>query len=252
MKKFITSNTSFYILGIFLVFGLWFLISSFYGQGNLVFPSPIQTFKALGDLLREKDIYESLLWSLLKTLIGFSISFTLALIIGSISGNVKKVQTLLKPLMAVFKSAPVAAFVFLFIVIVGSRWAPIYIVFLISFPILYESIIGGINNIEQVYLDSAKLDGKNSLIMLVKIKIPLAFPYILVGLASSFALSLKTEIMAEIITGSTSGGLGTLIYAYRQYDPSNLAPIFAITLVAITIILIVDLIGFIIKKKVNK
>ena len=150
MKKFITSNTSFYIYGIFLVFGLWFLISITKGAGNLLFPSPIETFKALGLLLSEKDIYIALGWSILKTLIGFGAAFLLALIVGGIAGNFKKVQLLLKPLIIVFKSAPVAAFVFLFLVLIGSSWAPIFIVFLIAFPILYEAVVGGINNVEQI------------------------------------------------------------------------------------------------------
>ncbi len=251
MKKFILSNTSFYIYGIFLVFGIWFLISFTYGAGNLLFPSPIETFKALGSLFREKDIYISLGWSLLKTLIGFLSAFIIALILGSIAGNIKKIQLLLKPLIIVFKSAPVAAFVFLFLVLIGSSWAPIFIVFLIAFPILYESVVGGINNIDPIYLDAAKLDSKSYFRTLIYIKMPLSLPFIIVGLASSFALSFKTEIMAEIITGSTAGGLGTLIYAQRQIDPSNLAPIFAITLLAIIIILIVDLMGYLIKKHVK-
>ena len=58
--------------------------------------------------------------------------------------------------------------------------------------------------------------------------------------------------MAEIITGGTHMGLGTAIYAYRIMDPTNLSPIFAITLIAITIVLIVDLLGYLVKKRFQK
>ena len=97
-----------------------------------------------------------------------------------------------------------------------------------------------------------KVDAGGNLIGILRVKIPIAMPYFMVGLASSFALSLKTEIMAEIITGSTNPGLGTAIYAYRIIDASDLTPIFAIALIAIIIILIVDLLGFLVKKYFQK
>ena len=81
---------------------------------------------------------------------------------------------------------------------------------------------------------------------------PLAIPYIVVGIASSFALSFKTEIMAEIITGNTDNGLGNAIRGYRNLDSSDLTPIFAITLIAIIIIWIVDLLGYFVKRHFEK
>ena len=84
-----------------------------------------------------------------------------------------------------------------------------------------------------------------------KIRVPIAMPYIIVGLASSFALSLKTTIMAEIITGDTGPGLGNAIRAYRSLDPTDLSPVFAISVIAIIIVLIVDLIGLMINKYIE-
>ena len=84
------------------------------------------------------------------------------------------------------------------------------------------------------------------------VKVPLAIPYILVGIASSFALSFKIEIMAEIITGDTKNGLGSAILAAQKNDPTNLIPIFAYSLIAVIIVLIVTAIADIIKKSFKK
>ena len=128
----------------------------------------------------------------------------------------------------------------------------IFIVLLLAFPILYESVVAGINNIDKDVLDALRVDSNGGLKALVKIKLPLAIPYIVVGIASSFALSFKTEIMAEIITGNTDNGLGNAIRGYRNLDSSDLTPIFAITLIAIIIILIVDLLGYFVKRHFEK
>ena len=254
MKKFISilqSNTSLYIYGIFFVFALWFLISVSQGYGNLVFPTPIETFAKLGELLTKPAIYISIGWTLLRTLIGFGIAFMSALILGILAGSFRKFQLFLKPLMVVLKSAPTAAFVFLFLILSGSRYAPIYIVTLLAFPILYESVVAGLNSISDEINDALQVDSGRFFVSLFKVKIPLSLRFIAVGLASSFALSFKTAIMAEIIAGDTNYGLGSMITAYRHSEPANLTPIFAITFIAIVIILLVDLGSIFIKSKIN-
>ena len=228
------------------------MISLSQGSGNLIFPDPLTVFKDFFMMLGKSNTYIRIGWTLLRTLEGFGIALLIAIILGTLAGLIKKVQVILKPLMIVFKSAPTAAFVFLFLVLFGGKYAPIYVVSLLATPILYESIIAGFNNIPQEIEDALKVDANGKINSILKVKIPLSIPFFMVGLASSFALSLKTEIMAEIITGGTHMGLGTAIYAYRIMDPTNLSPIFAITLIAITIVLIVDLLGYLVKKRFQK
>ena len=249
MKKFTTNNYFLYSLGIITVILLWILFSYTLGNGNLYFPTPIETFKKLGELLSGSYIYISIGWTLLRTLIGFFASLLVAAIFGLLAGSFHSVYLFLKPLVTVMKSIPTAALVFLFLVLSGSRFAPVYIVFLLSFPILYESIVGGVKSVPQDINDLLKIDTNGRLKPILMVKVPIAVPYILVGLASSFALSLKTTIMAEIITGDTGAGLGNAIRAYRSLDPTDLSPIFAISLIAIVMILLVDLIGILVEKK---
>ena len=246
-KNFIGNTYFIYTLGLIFVFLLWLILSYALGSGNLYFPNPIDTFKKFGELLTSPYILKGIGWSLLRTLIGFVSAFLIALILGTIAGHYKKVYLFLKPIMLVAKSIPTAALVFLFLVLSGSRFAPVYIVFLLSFPILYEAIAGGMHNIEDEVIDSVRLDTTNFFTITTKIKLPLALPYVIIGLTSSFALSIKTEIMAEIITGDTNYGLGCAISAYRNIDPTDLTPIFAIALIALIFILFIDLIGMIIK-----
>lgn len=252
MKKFITNNITLYTLGIVLVFVVWFLISLSQGPGNLIFPDPLRVFQTMFEMLGNVKTYQRIGWTILRTLEGFGIALIGTLLLGILGGMVKPIQTVLRPTMIVFKSAPTAAFVFLFFVLFGGQHAPIFVVSLLALPILYESIVAGFNNIPKEIEDSLKIDSHNKWDGLFRVKMPIAMPYFMVGLASSFALSLKTEIMAEIITGSTNLGLGTAIHAYRIIDAADLTPIFAIALIAIIIILIVDLAGFFVRKHFDK
>ena len=58
--------------------------------------------------------------------------------------------------------------------------------------------------------------------------------------------------MAEIIAGSTSPGLGSAIRIYRNLDPSDLTPIFAIVLIAVSLVLMMDLLAFLTKKALKR
>ena len=250
-KNSIGNNFLIYTLGIIFIFCLWFLLSYTVGGGNLYFPSPIETFKKVGTMLTSAYIHKSIGWTLLRTFIGFLSAFLLAFIFGTIAGQYEKFYNFLRPTMLVLKSIPTAALVFLFLLLSGARFAPTYIVFLLSFPILYEAIAGGVHNIPSEIIDSMKLDATGFIRGITKVKLPLALPYVIVGLTSSFALSLKTEIMAEIITGDTKYGLGSAISAYRNMDPTDLTPIFAIAFIALVFVLIIDLIGMIINRHIK-
>ena len=248
MKRLITSNAFVYTAGLIFVFALWCLISFSRGEGSFIFPSPFATFEFAFTLLGKPYFYQCIGATLLRTLEGFGYAFILAATFGSLAGAIKPLQRFFKPLMLVLKSAPTAAFVFVFLIISGSTRAPIWIVGLLAFPILYESFVAGINAVPKEIKWATRVDQASFMSSLLKIKIPLAFPYVALGILNSFALSFKTEIMAEIITGSTDPGLGGYIRMFKNENPTDLTPIFAIALVAIVIILLVDLLTFGFKK----
>ena len=252
MRRFFTSNPFVYTAGLTFVFALWLLISATLGAGSLIFPSPIATFAALGEMLSDSYIYDCLGRTLLRTLEGFGISFAMALVLGSLAGHWTWLQRFFKPGLIVLKSAPTAAFVFLFLILSGASQAPIYIVVILAFPILYEAVVGGINAIPKQLIYAARIDAASPLSMTLRIRIPLAVPFIVLGVMSSFALSFKTTIMAEIIAGDTKPGLGSAIANYRALDPTNLAPIFAIAFSAIVVVLLMDVLSLLAKKAFGK
>ena len=115
-----------------------------------------------------------------------------------------------------------------------------------SFKRTKESLLT-LKSIDKDIVDASKVDGASYLKGAAFIKLPLAVPYIVVGIVSSFALSFKIEIMAEVITGSTKNGLGSSInYAYSQAEMPN---VFAYSLLVIIFMLLVSLIEQIVKQK---
>ena len=252
MKKFITNKTTLFALGILFVIALWFLLSLCFDINQGIFPSPIATFKEFGLLLSDSYSYQCLGYTFLRMIIGFSLSFLLALFIGTLAGNHEPFYDFLKPLMTVIKSIPTVALVFLFIVLIAPRNAPILVVFVICFPILYEAVAGGIRKVDPQINYAARVDGAHYLKRVLFIKLPLSFSYIVVGVVSSFSLSFKLEIMAEVLTGYTRNGLGSVIHYTQQADPTNLTGVFAYSLFAIIFMLLITLLETVVKQAINK
>ena len=252
MKKFITNKFVLFSLGVLFLIAVWFIVSLLYDKNGGIFPSPILTFEKFFELLAESYTYVCLGYTLLRMLVGFTLAFTIAFVLGVITGNNPYLYQFLKPLMVALKSIPTVALVFLFIILVRPKDAPIFVVLLICFPILYEGVAGGIHNVDKQFIDAAKVDGANTIKGIWYIKLPMAIPYIIVSIVSSFALSFKIEIMAEVMTGYTKNGLGSAIQYAQKEDPSDMTTIFAYALFAVIIMLIVSLGEEVTKKLLKK
>lgn len=184
-------------------------------------------------------------------LAAYLIALLMGILLGVLAGNYPFIYELLSPFMTAIKAIPTASLIYLFIVLSGFRKAPMMLVILICFPIIYEAAFAGIHNIPQAILNASRLDGAGILKENLRIRIPLAAPYLLAGMASSFSLSFKIEIMAEVITGSSYPGLGSAIAGMRSSDPTNMVPIFAYSMLAVGIMLIIDLLVSRIKEKLQ-
>ena len=249
MKKLFINKYTFTILGILLFFGIWTIIYFAAGQSNLIFPGPITTLKEAFSYFGDPYLYKCIWGSLSRMLIGFSIASVLAIILGMIVGNHLKMRHIFNPTMIALKAVPTAALVYLLMVLVGFKNAPIYIVMIIVFPMVYEATVSGYSNLDEQILMALRVDSANRLLNNFKVKLPLAFPHIALGLVSSFALSFKIEIMAEVLTSSSSVyGLGRAISISFINQYNGLVSTFAYSFIAIAIMLLVSLIIYFVKK----
>ena len=76
-------------------------------------------------------------------------------------------------------------YLFVFIIFVylplNKLVGAIIIVFMVIFPIMYEGIKSGINNLDENIIRSLRIEGLYNFNSIFKVMIPLAFPYIIVS-----------------------------------------------------------------------
>jgi NitT/TauT family transport system permease protein len=112
--------------------------------------------------------------------------------------------------------------------------------FLLMFPILYEAVVSGTENIDISIIDALRLEThKSSPLALTNVIVPMAWPYVILGIVQALGLGMKVSIMSEVLCGDDKiPGLGRLIYG--AYIETNMPNIFALTLIAILLSGILD------------
>lgn len=239
------------VLGILLVFFLWWIISLAVNNYALL-PSPIDVIPIFGSLLANGDVYIAIGATLIRLLISFIISFAIAFILGVICGLFPLFHTLINPLIIVLRTIPTAAVILILIVLLKPVIALTLIVFLMMFPLLYEAIRGGIFNIDDTIKQSLRLESNvYSAKSIFKVLLPTAMPTISLGVIQSLGLGMKVSLMAEILVGNPKvKGLGMMIKNYYNYVEMDY--VLALSLIGVLLIGLLDLTLHLVKKKIQK
>ena len=249
MKRSTSTRNIYYLIGIGLLIILWQAFSLLLGEDTMVFPGPVSTVTYALQLLGRGYTYRCIASTLLRMMTGFLISFVLALLFGIPAGNDPRIRDIIAPIITALRAIPTASLVYLFIVLAGFKTAPMLLVILVSFPIIYEGVAGGIRSVSKELIEAARSDGASRIRENIRIRFPLALPYLIVAMTSSFSLCFKIEIMAEVITGASTPGLGSVISGVRASDPTNMVPVFAYSLIAVVLMLGIDFISRLIRSQ---
>ncbi len=236
------------IVGIILLFFSWWLIS--FLINSTLFPSPISVFPVFFNFLGKAYTYEAIGGTLLRLLISFGISLILGTGLGALAGYFYRFEAIMRPIVEFFRTLPTAAVVLILIVLLKPVWTPIIVSTLMMFPLFYEATLTGIKNINDDLKDEMKLNNASIFNSLFKVYIPVIYPYLILAVVQSLGLGMKVSIMAEILAGSNAiSGLGRLIQ--YEYSMANSTNVMAYSLIAIILIVIIDAIFHIVKKRIK-
>lgn len=238
MKTFIIKNKNIFLflMGIGLLLFSWSLISYFLNQPILV-PAPTATLREMQAIVLSPDFIKIVGITMLRFLLGFFITVLLSAIFGVLAGLSSSFAYVFSSFIGLMKAIPTMAMILLAIIWLKSDFAPILVVFLISFPVLYWSWKTGIEETDGKLLQMAAVYRIRPLRVLREIYLPSVKPYVLSGLSSALGLGFKVGIGAEVLC-QPRFGIGTAL----QIEKSNLntAGVFAWALICIVLVGLLD------------
>lgn len=209
--------------------GIWQAASMLVGK-PVLFASPLDTVKALAELLPTADYWSAVLGSLEHIALGFFLALLLGLLVGIAAFRFPLVKALVSPLLTMMKTVPVASFIILVLVWFGSKHLAVIVALLIVFPQIYFATVTGLSSTDKELLELARVfrvPGRRTAWQVYR---PALWPYLNAACASALGMSWKAGIAAEVI-GTPARSIGEQMYLSKIYLAT--AELFAWTLTVI-------------------
>lgn len=194
---------------------MWEIFSLIINQ-EIYLPSPISTFYAIIDLLKSYDTYITIFYSTYRTIVGFIISFVAGTILGYFCGINKFIYDLFNPLIGIIRTVPVMSIIIIAIMWFKDTNVPIFVAFLMCFPIIWTNTVSGIKSTDIKLLQMCKVYNINKLRIIKSVYFYSALPYIKAGMISALGIGWKVTSAAEVLS-LPKYSIGRFLYDSKVY-----------------------------------
>lgn len=217
MKRFMQNSPKFLSIFFFLI--IWEGVA-LYIDNSLLFPRVSEIFLSLKNLVASGD-FILILWNTLSRLfISIVFSLILAIIFSVASYRYEIVGFLFFPFIIFLRAVPTIAIIIVVLIWSSVEKVPIVVGILILFPILYESILGGIKNVDKNLLKMSKVFKVPTKRVVRDIYIPSIYYSISSNIPSYMGLTFKVIIAGEVLS-QESLSIGGEIFINKIYLESS-------------------------------
>lgn len=218
--------------GAILFWLLLWQIAAVIFNNSIVFVGPLDMISSLARQIITGEFWLALANSMLKIMGGFLCAFFSGILLACLACRFHWLQILLEPFVLLQKSVPMASFVVLLLILMGSENLSVAIVFLMAFPILYINMSEGLTHVDGKMLEMAKVFHMSPVKKFLYIYRPAFLPFLVSGSRIALGMSWKSGVAAEII-GVPAHSIGERLYMAKIY--LNTDSLFAWTLVIISL-----------------
>ncbi|MDR0325212.1 MAG: ABC transporter permease subunit [Oscillospiraceae bacterium] len=194
---------------------LWHVGSVLVGE-EILLVSPLAAAARLFEMLQTPVFWQTAGFSLLRIMGGFLLALLSGILLAAAAYRFKLAHALLAPLTGAAKSVPVASYTILCLVFLRARSLPLIIAFLMTLPIVYDTLLEGLRNTDRKMLDMAKVFRLTPLRRLRAIYVPQCLPYLVSSAGVGVGIAWKAGIAAEVI-GLPQGSIGARLYETKLY-----------------------------------
>jgi len=194
-----TKNRLLTIASILALLAVWKLLAIFWNQ-ELILPSPEATLLKLWLGFNHHNFWPSVGATLARGLLGFMISCILGVLLGFAAGFSQPVFWLLHPWVVVIRTTPVMSVVILAIIWFQTDIVPVFVTFLMIFPLIYSNVVAGIRNVDRLLLEMAKMYQVKPWRTIFELYFPSILPFMLAGASTAMGMTWKVIIAAEILS----------------------------------------------------
>jgi len=230
MMNSILRNKNKLLIILFWIF-VWEILSLIIAQ-EIYLPSPHAAFSALMNLLISKDTYITIYYSTYRTLAGFFLSCVFGIFLGIISGIHKTVYNLLNPLIVIIRTIPVMSIIIIAIMWFKDTNVPIFVAFLMCFPIIWTNTVSGILSTDVKLLQMCEVYKIKKSRIISSVYFYSSLPYIKAGMVSALGIGWKVTSAAEVLS-LPKYSIGRFLYDSKVY--LEIPDLFAWTIIIVSL-----------------
>lgn len=238
IKNFIREKSPAWLF-LFFLLGIWELSVDRQWVPEYLLPSPRLIAAATVD--NWSDVYSAMLSTLGSIVWGLGLSCFVGIFLAVLFFAIPLVRRALLPFCIFFQTVPIIAIAPLLVIWFGfgapTVKASAFIVSL--FPILANTLTG-LQQTDPLLKELFQLYKPTRWMLITKLQLPAALPYILAGLRIGVGLAVIGAIVGEFIAG---GGIGSLIDSARTQQRVDLvfSGVFMSSLLALLLIMVLDI-----------
>jgi ABC-type nitrate/sulfonate/bicarbonate transport system ATPase subunit/ABC-type nitrate/sulfonate/bicarbonate transport system permease component len=215
--------------GIILLF--WLLLWQFLSiiiDNSILFTGPLEVMQELISDVQHIDFYKTIAMSLARITGGFVLGFASGLFLGVVGFFYPLIDEILAPFLSLMKSIPIASFVVLLLIWIGSNNLAVFISILVVLPNSYLHTRMGLHNTDKKLLEMADVFQMSFPKKFHYLYKPALIPFLISCIEISVGMSFKSGVAAEVI-GTPKFSFGEKLYMSKIH--LNTPGIFAWTIV---------------------
>lgn len=218
-------------LVIFIWIILWQIAAWVIGR-PIFFVGPMEVCESLVMQIPTLDFWRTIVQSSVRICGGFLLAFAVGAVMGITASRIRLLQEFLEPAMSLMQSVPVASFVILALIWIGSENLSVLISFVVVVPVIYRNTLQGMASADEKLLELAQVFRISGVKKFLYIYRPALFPYLYSASRIAFGMAWKSGVAAEVI-GVPDFSIGEKLYMSKIY--LSTAELFAWTLVIIAV-----------------
>jgi len=217
-------------MAVFLFWMIVWYVAARIIDRQIIFVGPADVIHSFAKQVPTKAFWETIAYSMSRIGLGFVTAFIAGTMIGMAAYRFRILKDLLEPVIVLMKSIPVASFVILALIWIGSENLAILVGFSIVFPLIYVNTIAGLDNADYKLLEMAQVFRVKGWYRFKYIYKPALRPFLISGCKIALGMCWKSGIAAEVI-GVPAKSIGEQLYMAKIY--LSTADLFAWTIVII-------------------
>lgn len=213
---------------------------------DFVFPSFFETVICFFKNLVTLSFWKTILYSFLRITVGFAIGVVLGCFLSAVAYKSRLIRNTVSPAISVIKATPVASFILVLWVLIGSSSVPVAIAVLMVLPVIWQNLTDGYNAVDKSLTEVCDVFEVTGFRRFKILTAPTLFRFFVPAVFTASGLAWKAGIAAEIIA-YTKNSIGKEISDAKNFFDG--AELFSWTITVIILSLLIEkLISLIVRR----